>query len=105
MNMYQNSDFIEKEQPELSAETKWLIAQYQQEPNEASYLELREMVIGNYNAVLTRKEDKLSALKTETAESRAAGRSWPRWKRWRRRCSALHSGRPCAYRYFLHVLP
>ena len=67
MNMYQNSDFIEKEQPELSAETKWLIAQYQQEPNEASYLELREMVIGNYNAVLTRKEDKLAELKTETA--------------------------------------
>ena len=67
MNMYQNSDFIEKEQPELSAETKWLIAQYQQEPNEANYLELREMVIENYNAVLERKEDKLAELKTETA--------------------------------------
>ena len=65
--MYQNSDFIEKEQPELSAETKWLIAQYQQEPNETNYLELREMVIENYNAVLERKEDKLAELKTETA--------------------------------------
>ena len=46
---------------------------YQQEPNEASYLELREMVIGNYNAVLTRKEDKLSALKTETAGKPGGG--------------------------------
>lgn len=29
MNMYQNSDFIEKEQPELTEETKQLISVYQ----------------------------------------------------------------------------
>ena len=29
MNMYQNSDFIEKEQPELSEETKQMISLYQ----------------------------------------------------------------------------
>ena len=32
MNMYENSDFIEKEQPELSEETKELISLYQRDP-------------------------------------------------------------------------
>lgn len=67
MNMYQNSDFIEKEQPELSEETKQMISLYQREPNETNYLSLRELVIKNYNAVLDRKETKLAELKAETA--------------------------------------
>lgn len=67
MNMYRNSDFIEKEQPELSQETKQLISLYQREPNEANYLNLREIVIENYNAVLDRKEAKLAELKSETS--------------------------------------
>ena len=66
MNMYTNSEFIEKEQPELTQETKELISRYQREPTEENYLALRDMVIENYNAVLERKEDKLADLKTET---------------------------------------
>lgn len=67
MNMYENSDFIEKEQPELSEETKELISLYQQDPTKENYLNLRDMVIENYNAVLDRKEGKLAELKIETA--------------------------------------
>lgn len=66
MNMYQNSDFIEKEQPELSEETKQLIFLYQKNPTEENYLNLRNMVIGNYDAVLKKKEEKLDELKEET---------------------------------------
>ena len=67
MNMYENSDFIEKEQPELSEETKELISLYQRNPSEENYFNLREKVIEDYNAVVERKETKLSELKTETA--------------------------------------
>lgn len=67
MNMYENSDFIEKEQPELSAETKELISLYQQNPSEENYFNLREKVIEDYNAVVERKEEKLHELKAETA--------------------------------------
>ncbi len=66
-NMYENSDFIEKEQPELNEETKQLISLYQKEPTEENYLNLRAMVIENYNAVLERKEQKLDELKSETS--------------------------------------
>ncbi len=66
MNMYENSDFIEKEQPELSEETKQLISLYQNNPTEENYFNLREKVIEDYNAVVERKETKLDELKTET---------------------------------------
>ena len=66
-NMFGNSDFIETEQPELNEETKKLISLYQRKPTEENYLNLREMVIANYDAVLVRKEAKLAELKTETA--------------------------------------
>ena len=66
-NSFQNSDFIETEQPELSEETKKLISLYQRTPTEENYLNLRDMVIENYNAVLVRKEAKLDELKAETA--------------------------------------
>ncbi len=66
MNMYQNSDFIEKEQPELDDETKQLISLYQKNPNDENYLKLREKVIEDYNAVVERKETKLNDLKQET---------------------------------------
>lgn len=66
-NMYENSDFIETEQPELSEETKQLISLYQKNPTEENYLNLRDIVIENYNAVLDRKETKLAELKDETA--------------------------------------
>lgn len=66
-NAFKNSDFIETEQPELTEETKKLISLYQKTPTEENYLNLRNVVIENYNAVLDRKEGKLSELKTETA--------------------------------------
>lgn len=66
-NMYENSDFIETEQPELNAETKQLISLYQRDPSMENYLNLRAMVMGNYNAVLVRKEAKLAELIVETA--------------------------------------
>ena len=66
MNMYENSDFIEKEQPELSEETKQLISLYQKNPTEENYMNLREKVIEDYNAVVERKETKLTELKAET---------------------------------------
>ena len=66
MNMFENSDFIETEQPELNAETKQLISLYQRDPSMENYLNLRDMVILNYNAVLDRKEAKLASLKEET---------------------------------------
>ena len=66
MNMYENSDFIEKEQPQLSEETKQLISLYQKNPTDENYVKLREKVIEDYNAVVKRKETKLSELKAET---------------------------------------
>ena len=66
-NMFGNSDFIETEQPELNQETKKLISLYQRKPTEENYLNLRNMVIANYDAVLVRKEAKLAELKAETA--------------------------------------
>ena len=67
MNMFANSDFIEKEQPELTEETKRLISLYQRDQSMENYLNLREIVIENYDAVLVRKEAKLASLKEETA--------------------------------------
>ncbi len=67
MNMFDKSDFIEKEQPELTEETKQLISLYKRNPTEENYLNLRAEVIKNYDAVLVRKEAKLAELKEETA--------------------------------------
>ena len=64
--MYSHSEFIEKEQPELTEETKKLIASYQKNPTMANYLALRDAVIENYNAVLEKKEAKLAELREET---------------------------------------
>ncbi len=65
-NIYQNSDFIETEQPELDAETKQLISLYQKVPSEENYNNLRNKVIENYDAVIAKKEAKLAELKAET---------------------------------------
>ena len=65
--MFENSDFIEKEQPELDEATKRLITAYQKDRSEASFNDLRDAVIANYNAVIAKKEAKLEELKTETA--------------------------------------
>ena len=63
----EGEDFIEKEQPELSEESKQKIAAYQKNPTLENYLDLRESVISNYNAVLRHKESKLAELRVETA--------------------------------------
>lgn len=52
--MYQNSDFIETEQPELDAETKKIISLYQRDPSEKNYNNLRNKVIENYDAVIAK---------------------------------------------------
>lgn len=65
-NMFENSDFIETEQPELNEETKRLISLYQKDPSEENYNNLRNQIIENYNAVLAKKEAKLAELRAET---------------------------------------
>lgn len=87
MNMFDKSDFIEKEQPELPAETKKLISLYKRKPTEENYLNLRAEVIRNYDAVLDRKEAKLAALKKETAGKPGGLAKAPRWRRSCRRCT------------------
>ncbi len=67
MLMYKNSDFIEKEQPALTEETKKLISSFQKDPTKENFFNLRNEVIKNYEAVLTKKEDKLAELKEETS--------------------------------------
>ena len=66
--MYKNSEFIEKEQPTLTEETKKLISNYQKDQNLDNYLKLRDEVIKNYDAVLERKEKKLAELIEETKD-------------------------------------
>ena len=61
-----DSDFVEKEQPELNEESKVLISAYQKEPSYKNYIKLRENVENNYRSVLVKKETKLSELKEET---------------------------------------
>ena len=51
--MFQNSDFIEKEQPALTEETKKLISSYQKDPTMENYLSLREEVIKNSRIFLS----------------------------------------------------
>ena len=65
-NMYSNSDFVEKEQPALSDETKRLISLYQRNPTDENYQNLRNEVIKNYDAVIAHKQEKLAELKEET---------------------------------------
>ena len=67
MLMYKNSDFIEKEQPSLTDETKNLISLFQKNPTKDNFFNLRNEVIKNYEAVLAKKEEKLSELKEETS--------------------------------------
>ncbi|MGM9596993.1 MAG: SUMF1/EgtB/PvdO family nonheme iron enzyme [Eubacteriales bacterium] len=66
-NMFENSAFIETEQPELDGETKALISLYKRKPTLENYISLRAAVIKNYDAVLVRKEAKLAELKEDTA--------------------------------------
>lgn len=81
MNMYQNSDFIEKEQPELTEETKQLISAYQKNPSEENYQNLRNVVINNYEAVLAKKEAKLAELKEETDGKPGVKKKFQKWKK------------------------
>ena len=66
MNMYANSDNIEKEQPVLDEETKQLISAYRSDHSDENFAKLRNAVIASYNVVLNKKEAKLNELKSET---------------------------------------
>lgn len=67
MAMYSKSSTIEKEQPELTDETKQAIARYHRDPTPENYQALRDIVSDNYDAVLERKEAKLAELKAEAS--------------------------------------
>lgn len=57
------STTIEKERPELDAETKSLIAIYRRNPSNANYQALRQKVQIDYDRVVERKKAKLAELK------------------------------------------
>lgn len=79
---YEKSALIEKEQPELTEETKQLISLYQKSPTEENYLNLRDVVIKNYNAVLARKEGKAVRIcGARPRASRAVRKSSLKWKK------------------------
>lgn len=61
--LHRFSTVVEKERPELSAETKRLIAAYHRNPTEANKAALRRECAKNYDNVLARKKAKLEELK------------------------------------------
>ncbi len=60
---FRYSTTIEKERPELSEETKRLIAIYRKSPTEANYQALRKQAEINYDKVVAKKKAKLEELK------------------------------------------
>lgn len=60
---FKYSTTVEKERPQLSAETQKLIANYRQNPTQSNYNALRNEVAKNYDKVLTKKKAKLVELK------------------------------------------
>jgi len=61
---------VEKERPELSEETKKLIAAYRKNPTQENYDALRRQAEANYDKVLARKKAKLEELR-QTAKHAA----------------------------------
>lgn len=60
---FKYSSTVEKERPELNAETKKLIAAYRQNPSDENYGALRKQAEINYDRVVARKKAKLEELK------------------------------------------
>ena len=65
---FRYSTTIEKERPELSEETKRLIAIYRKNPTEANYQALRKQAEINYDKVVAKKKAKLEELKQTTRD-------------------------------------
>ncbi len=61
--LHKFSTTIEKERPQLDAETKSLIAAYRKSPTEANRAALEKKVAENYDKVIARKKAKLEDLK------------------------------------------
>ena len=69
--LYRYSKTVEKERPQLDAETKALISAYRRDPSEANRAALEKKVRANYDAVIARKQAKLEELrKTAKHESK-----------------------------------
>lgn len=66
---FKRSTHIEKERPELSEETRRLIAAYRQDPSRQNYAALKKQVEKNYDAVIARKKAKLEELRREAKHS------------------------------------
>ena len=60
---FRYSTTLERERPELNAETKQLISAYRHNPTPANLAALRKQVEKNYDQVIARKKDKLEELK------------------------------------------
>lgn len=67
---FKYSTTVEKERPELSEETKKLIAAYRRNPTQENYDALRRQAEANYDKVLARKKAKLEELR-QTAKHAA----------------------------------
>lgn len=61
--LFKYSTTVEKERPQLNAETKRLIAAYRRNPTEENYQTLRKQAEINYDKVVDRKKAKLEELK------------------------------------------
>jgi len=66
--LHKFSTVIEKERPELDAETKRLISEYRSNPTDANRAALRQQVEKRYDAVVARKKAKLEELKRTAKE-------------------------------------
>ena len=62
-SQFRFSTTVEKERPELNAETKALIAAYHRNPSEANKAALKRQIEVNYDKVVERKKAKLGELK------------------------------------------
>lgn len=68
--MYKHSSTIEKERPQLNAETRELISAYQRNPTAANRAALKRQVGINYDNVVARKKAKLENLKKTARDPR-----------------------------------
>ena len=69
--MFRSSETDEQRRPQLSEETRKLIAAYQRDPTEANKAALRKQVEADYEKRIERKKEQLAELKrTDGSESR-----------------------------------
>lgn len=66
--LHRFSTTVEKERPEITEETKALIAAWRRDPSEKNRAALRKQVAANYDKVLARKKAKLAELKRDARD-------------------------------------